>query len=139
MPSQPLTDHAASGVADMDREHALELQIVRELQAALRAADHATAAELVARLEDFTNAHFLAEQLLMRLHAYPGYAAHQAEHDRLIAELRDLAARIAKGLTGEPADEVERLEKWLLAHMASEDHVLADYLTKAPAAPLASR
>ncbi len=139
MTSHPLSDNAASGVADMDREHALELQIVRELQAALRASDGAIATELVARLEDFTNAHFLAEQILMRLHAYPGYAAHQAEHDRLIAELRELAARVAQGLTGDPAEEVERLERWLLAHMASEDHVLAEYL-KAPAAvPPAAR
>jgi len=128
MDSNGLASNARGGLATMDHEHALELEIVRELQAALRRGELEAARELVERLEDFTNAHFLAEQLLMRLHAYPGYAAHEGEHDRLIDELRQLRARIDGGAVADPGDEVERLEQWLKAHMASADHALADYL-----------
>ena len=78
MSSDTMHQHAQSGVAEMDQEHALELQIVRSIQAALADSDHDKVSELLQQLEDFTNAHFLAEQLLMRLHAYPGYEAHQA-------------------------------------------------------------
>ncbi len=135
MSSKPIDENAALGVATMDHEHALELKMVRELQAALRASDLAAATELLGRLDDFTSAHFLAEQLLMRLHSYPGYEAHQQQHDRLIADLRALRARIVDHELAEPADEVARLETWLTAHMASDDEALTKFL-RSPAAAL---
>lgn len=122
------TGSAAEGVATMDREHALELGIVRALQKALRDGDLVAAGELIERLDAVTEAHFLAEQLLMRQHAYPAYEAHQQEHDRLIGELRELRARIDAGSLAAPAVEAEALERWLVAHMASEDHALAGFL-----------
>ena len=132
-----IEDHAHQGVEEMEREHALEIRMVRELQAALTAPDRVAALALFERLEDFSNAHFLAEQLLMRLHAYPAFALHQEEHDRLIAELRDLR-RSLDAIDGAdpaaPVAAVARLERWLYAHMQSEDLALADFL-KLPPAP----
>ena len=118
-----------TGVAEIDGEHALELQVVRELQAALFAGDRAGARQLVERLTDFTNAHFLTEQLLMRRHAYPGYEAHQLEHDRLIDELGDLTRALDAGSPLDAREEAEKLERWLLAHMATTDQALGDFLT----------
>jgi hemerythrin len=126
--------NADDGVATMEREHALEIQMVRELQAAIAAGDLAAAGALFDRLEEFTNAHFLAEQLLMRLHAYPAYEAHQQEHDRLIGELRDLRRALESDEPGEPATAVARLERWLYAHMQSADSALADFLQRPGAA-----
>jgi len=83
------------------------------------------------QLEDFTNSHFLAEQLLMRLHAYPAFETHQQEHDGLITELRDLRRRIESGDDSEPAVAVEALEQWLLTHMHTADEDLAIYLKQA--------
>lgn len=133
MASEAMGRQAQAGVAEMDREHALELQMVRSLQGALARGERATARELLGSLEEFTNAHFLAEQLLMRLHAYPGYAAHQEEHDRLIEELHAIGRALDESETARPGEQSERLERWLLAHMASEDAALAQFL--APATP----
>ena len=133
MTSDKLETNARDGIATMEREHALEIRIVRELQEALSAGDLAAADTLFQRLEELTEAHFLAEQLLMRLHAYPAYAAHQEEHDRLIAELRDLRGSVG---SAEPADRlaaVARLERWLHAPMQSEDVALTDFLRLGPA------
>jgi hemerythrin len=133
-----IEEHAHQGVEEMEREHALEIRMVRELQAALTASDRVAAVALFERLEDFSNAHFLAEQLLMRLHAYPAFALHQEEHDRLIAELRDLRRSLDApdpAAAAEPADPVAavaRLERWLYAHMQSEDLALADFLKPPP-------
>jgi len=134
MNGEALERNAADGAATMEREHALEIQMVRELQAAIAAGDSATAGALFERLEEFTNAHFLAEQLLMRLHAYPAYEAHQQEHDRLIGELRDLRRTLEAEAAGEPATAVARLERWLYAHMQSADSALADFLRRPEAA-----
>jgi len=83
---------------------------------------------LLQQLEDFTNAHFLAEQLLMRLHAYPGYEAHQQEHDQLMQELEELSQGIRDESSPDPARATEDLERWLLTHIQSEDQALAEYL-----------
>lgn len=128
MSSDSLQENAQTGIAEIDQEHALELQIVRSIQSALDASDAAKVSELFQQLEDFTNAHFLAEQLLMRLHAYPGYEAHQEEHDRLMTELKALSNDIQANVSQNPADDAERLERWLVDHMLSSDQALADYL-----------
>jgi len=128
MSTEPVGRDAHEALHTMEREHALEIEMVRALQAALAAGDRDAAGELFDRLEEFTNAHFLAEQLMMRLHAYPEFAAHQEEHDRLIAELRALRRTLAGVEPADPAAAVARLERWLFAHMNSHDHELAEYL-----------
>jgi len=128
MSSDKLQEHAQTGIAEMDQEHALELQIVRSIQAALADSDKDKVHELLQELEDFTNAHFLAEQLLMRLHAYPGYEAHQQEHDQLMDELHGLSQGIREETSPDPERSAADLERWLLTHIQSEDQALAEYL-----------
>jgi len=138
MSTDRIDEHGLQSIAEMEREHALEIRMVRDLQAALAAGDQATAEALFGQLEDFTNAHFLAEQLVMRLHAYPALAAHQEQHDRLVAELRDLRRSLDAGAPADPLGAVARLERWLYAHMESEDRALVDFLQQ-PGTPRADR
>ena len=128
MSSNELNEELTTGVDEMDREHALELQIVRAIQQALTDDDRSRLPELLQQLEDFTNAHFLGEQLLMRMHAYPGYQAHQEEHDRLLNELVHLASSIKEGDPADAARQAEELERWLMTHIQSEDQIFAEYL-----------
>jgi hemerythrin-like metal-binding protein len=114
------------GVPEIDVEHELQLQLVCAVRAALEAGDPAAAQEALGRLDDVTNAHFLGEQLLMRLHAYPGYAAHVLEHDRLVDELRNLSRELPAAAE---ADVVaQRLELWLRVHIATADDAFASFL-----------
>ena len=124
-------EHAAGGIEEMDREHAVEIQMVQALETALAAGDRTRALVLMDQLEVFANAHFLAEQHLMRLHAYPGYEAHEVEHDRLIAELRELSTRIFEHPERDPQATVEALESWLRHHIHTEDEALAEFLRQA--------
>lgn len=121
-----------TGVDEMDREHALELQIVRSIQRALASGKKEELPQLLEKLEDFTNAHFLAEQLLMRLHAYPGFEAHQQEHDELMEELRELGRQLMADDTTDPARQAEKLEQWLVLHIQTEDQALAEFLKSGP-------
>ena len=128
MPTSNLEVHATEGIEGMEREHALEVQMVRALQAALTGGDRAKVIVLMDELEVFANAHFLAEQHLMRLHAYPGYEAHEVEHDRLIAELRELSTQVLAHPDTRAQESVAALEKWLLTHIHTEDEALAEFL-----------
>lgn len=128
MGTRKMDENLTTGVEEIDQEHALELQIVRSIQTALGTKNRQQLGELLQQLEDFTNAHFLGEQLLMRLHAYPGYQAHQEEHDNLMRELKELSQRLLTQESSDPAKEAENLERWLITHIQSEDQALAEFL-----------
>jgi hemerythrin-like metal-binding protein len=135
MPTGKMGANAASGIDTMDHEHALELQMVRALQEALADEDRAKVVVLMDQLETFANAHFLAEQHLMRLHAYPGFASHLIEHDRLIAELRELSTKVLGDPAADAKTAIESLEMWMLAHIHTEDEALAEFLRQPIGAP----
>ena len=64
----------------------------------------------------------------MRLHAYPGFAAHEQEHDALIDELSEISRRITGGELAGAAQAAESLEQWLMTHMNTTDKALEQYL-----------
>ena len=135
MPTGKMGANAASGIDTMDHEHALELQMVRALQEALADEDRAKVVVLMDQLKTFANAHFLAEQHLLRLHAYPGFASHLIEHDRLIAELRELSTKVLGDPAADAKTAIESLEMWMLAHIHTEDEALAEFLRQPIGAP----
>ena len=116
-----------TGNREMDEEHALQLHLLRELVENLDSGDAPAALEVFERLEAFTNAHFLAEELLMRLHAYPAYEAHAADHAAFVEELRTIRARLEGGLGEEVREDADAFARRLLAHIAAADHAYADF------------
>ena len=132
MTDRNLKEVAHQGVDGMDKEHAVEMQMVRALQTAIRASDHEVVGELFEQLQSFTAAHFMSEQLLMRLHAYPGYQAHQQEHDDLMDRLGAIRQSLESGELTDADEAVAKLEEWLHTHIQTEDEALANYL-KQPA------
>lgn len=135
MSEKETPDLEAVGAAEMEAEHELLVNILHELQGALVEGRNDSVPELLTRFEDAASMHFMEEQTLMRLHAYPGYAAHEQEHDNLIAELRDLSRRIADGELGGVAEAAKGLEDWLMVHMNTTDEALEDYMRQAGVRP----
>lgn len=116
-----------TGSREMDEEHALQLRLLRELVQNLDAGDGAAAAEVFETLDHFTLAHFLAEELLMRLLAYPDYEAHAGAHARFVDELRAFRERLAGGADEAFREEVDAYARRLLAHIATADHALGEF------------
>jgi len=117
-----------TGNREMDEEHALQLQLLRELVQKLESGDGPAALEVFRRLDGFTNAHFLAEERVMRLHAYPDSEAHRAEHGSFVEELTTLRARLSAGDVDAVHDDADAFARRLLAHIARADHALAEFL-----------
>jgi hemerythrin len=116
-----------TGNREMDEEHALQLQLLRELMQNLESGDGPAALEVFERLDEFTNAHFLAEELLMRLHAYPQFEAHRAEHAQFVEELKALHERLGAGDAAAVRDDADAFSRRLLAHIATADHALGEF------------
>ena len=115
----------------MEAEHRVQLDLVRALREALeKGEDRASTSILLRQVLDYSDAHFLSEQLLMRLYAYPAYEDHVGEHDRLVDELRAMADSWEKG-EGEAAGRLLlRVEEWLVTHMTTTDKALEAYLAE---------
>jgi hemerythrin-like metal-binding protein len=128
MTSQEFSDTLEIGVPEIDAEHALQVQLIRGIKNALNNADRITAIELMTQLDDFTNAHFIAEQLLMRLNGYPSYRAHENAHDQLIDELRRLRHSVATSETDHSLATTSSIERWLVDHIQTADRALATFL-----------
>ncbi|MBK8595931.1 MAG: hemerythrin family protein [Holophagales bacterium] len=116
-----------TGNREMDEEHALQLRLLRELLQSLESDDSPAALELFERLDQFTSAHFLAEELLMRLHSYPDFEAHRAEHGQFVEELAALGARLSGAGTGALRDDADAFARRLLAHIATTDSALGTF------------
>jgi len=121
---------AASGIAAMGTEHQLQVSLVAALEEALRDGNRVLAGRLVEKMTDLAEAHFLAEELLMRLHQYPEFDEHVAEHVRLVEELRDLTRRYAAGELDLGLEVAARLRASLSAHIHGPDRALAKALER---------
>lgn len=115
------------GFEVMDREHRVQIDLLDTLHDAVQQGRPAEqVVEIVDRLLDYSRAHFLSEQLLMRLHAYPDFQAHRDEHDRMVDVLQ--AMREDTVGSGSALDAIERLRIDLVGHIAREDAALSLYL-----------
>jgi hemerythrin len=113
----------------MEAEHRVQLGLLKAFHEALgRKGGREAAAVLLRQLLDYSEAHFLSEQILMREHAYPGYEAHVAEHDRLLDQLRNMVKDWDRDETEVLDRRATHVEDWLHVHMRTTDHKLEEYL-----------
>lgn len=98
------------------------------------AAEMFDAGAILDQLVAYTAVHFMAEQLLMRLHGYSGFDAHQQEHDRLIEQVQELQQRFRSGDMTLTLATIDSLEAWLVGHIHGMDQALSAFLNHLPGA-----
>jgi hemerythrin len=125
-----LDDDAHLGQDALDLEHQGQIDLLLAVEMELRgAAGKAQLHTLLDRLIEFSNIHFMSEQVLMREQAYPGLPAHEAEHDQLMDQMRDFQKRIESGERTLTAADLSTLRDWVLRHIRTKDTAFAQYLT----------
>ena len=138
MNSIPAPEPAVS-LAETESEHALQIQLLHSIERALEASDSLRALNLLAQLEDFSDAHFAAEQILMRYHSYPGYQAHEIEQGKLLEELRRIRDRIEEEEGLALLAEARAIRNWLMSHIENADRAFAEFVRGASTSPAAPR
>ena len=113
----------------LDAEHQGQIDLLLQVEKEFSgAASPARLAFLLDRLIEFTDIHFMSEQVLMRERAYPGLPAHEEEHSQLIEHMRSFQRCVeAEGLRL-TADHVSGLRSWVLHHIQTKDAAFARYL-----------
>ncbi|KIL98349.1 Methyl-accepting chemotaxis protein [Paramagnetospirillum magnetotacticum MS-1] len=126
----------ADSHSEMDAEHRVQVGLISALERAVEArAPQAEIQALVEQLIDYTDVHFMSEQLLMRLAAYPDIHGHEAEHDGLMEQLRRIQSGFDLGDSDVVMAETQVLRNLLIEHIRTHDLVFAQYVseTTAPA------
>jgi hemerythrin len=118
-------ENDASGI---NREHQVQIRLMRALSGAV--ANGESIDEMLAHLSDYSRAHFLSEELLMRLYDYPDYDTHVHDHERMIEWIDALEAR--KGDKPAMAHAVEELSAIFMRHIASCDSTLHGFMSRLP-------
>ena len=119
-------------IAFMNEDHAHAKSLWRSMQAAM--ADYpAQAAPLAAACHAFlehNRAHFAREEAIMQEYAFPPYAIHKAEHDRILIRLAEIASLADAGGSVEELKAAINFEvpNWLVQHVQSMDTVTARWI-----------
>jgi hemerythrin len=84
--------------------------------------------EILKQLTDYTSVHFLSEQLLMRMYAYPDYEQHEQRHTQLMEWIGTLPESLAADDRERTLTTVQHLRDGILGHIEQDDAALAHYL-----------
>jgi hemerythrin len=81
----------------LDHDHHTQIALVAAFTDAVEQGRPALARKLGEQLGEYSRAHFRSEELLMSASGYGDAAAHAAEHDALLARIREVNEAEAEG------------------------------------------
>ena len=120
---------AAENQQTLDNEHLVQLGLIDAVIEAIRDGEPAASVRgLLGQFVDFTELHFMSEQLMMRQQAYPQYQEHVADHDWLIEQLRVLRDTCTASDEDLAVERMMRVKGRMLAHIRNRDAALHAYL-----------
>lgn len=124
-------DELATGIVEIDDQHKEIFQRVGRLTAACgegKGKDEVL--RLLQFVQEYVKEHFAAEEKSQIRSAYPGYTAHQAEHAKFMADVKNLTAEFeADGATLSLVIMTNKtLVSWLVRHISKTDKDFAAFL-----------
>ena len=128
MPLVIWSDQFATGIESIDRQHQQLFEAVNQLHEAFTHGDpRDQVRKALLFLIQYTVDHFSAEEDHMQRFGYPGFAAHAAEHARLVDQVAALKNRMD---AGHPmAEDVTAfLADWLKLHIHQVDMAYVGFL-----------
>lgn len=125
--NQPPAKHSSS---EMDKEHQVQIgmldafcTLITDNESSLKIN------EVLKQLVSYSEIHFMSEQLLMRMYAYPDYDDHVQDHEAMIEHLNQIQGRFASGENKLALETANEMKKFLLGHISSRDQVFTDFLS----------
>lgn len=116
------TGSEAAASAVMDREHQVQTELLAALCSAVERGEGAREVqEILDQLRAYSSAHFMSEELLMRLGSYDDYDDHVADHVRMMDELDAVLACHRAGQPDLMLQKTRAIDGFLRQHIATRD------------------
>jgi hemerythrin len=114
-----------------DAEHRVQVELLQALcDAVQKDSPPSMISDIFQQLVDYSKAHFLSEELLMRQMSYDDYEDHISDHVRMLDALDEIAAAQASGKSVLVSGKAESILKFIKQHIASRDQRFADFLLR---------
>lgn len=112
-----------TGIPDVDHEHRELVDLINRLHEHMASGgDQVRVAEFLGEVFARIAAHFALEESIMRKHAYDEYAAHKAEHEYLLDEIRDIMDAQQDKPSSTYGDSLSStVRDWFVNHFKSKD------------------
>jgi len=118
-------------VQQFDAQHQKLFAIINELADAMRVGKgEDVIRDVVGQLAVYTRTHFLQEEVAMRQTGYPGLAAHQEQHTKLMAEVERYKSDLIEGRKPNIIAVLNFLRQWLVNHIQTTDKKYSDHLNQ---------
>ncbi|QXE92483.1 bacteriohemerythrin [Geomonas subterranea] len=123
------SDSLSVGIGKVDEQHKKLIQMMDELDQAIRNNESADVVEdVLTNLFNYAQAHFAVEEELFRTHKYPEMALHELEHQRFIAKAFAFKERLSSRKPGLALELLNFLSSWVLNHIELTDKRYAKFL-----------
>ncbi len=114
-----------TGIDVIDAQHKRIVDYINDLEVAKMKLDKRLVTDVIEQLIDYTQSHFGFEESMLEEAGYKFLKPHKKVHELFIKRVTEFTVRAAKG--EDIADELHSmLSKWLLNHIANEDHDYAE-------------
>lgn len=104
-----------------DDQHKTLFGLLNDLDDAAAGGDRGSIGSKLDALINFVVEHFATEEKLMQQKNYGGYAAHKAEHDKLVATCADLQKKFHAGQADVTQETTAFVKSWLDSHIPAID------------------
>jgi hemerythrin len=121
----PAPDRHILGLPEMDEQHNYLYSLFDRIEKAPQVSNQKAAKALLEEIERYVLFHFASEEQLMRLYGFPGFAAHQSDHESAGAKLVQFMDDFAAGRLNPGALRIF-LTGWLMEHSRISD---SEYVT----------
>ena len=81
-------------------------------------------------LTTYSELHFMSEELLMRMYAYPDYDDHVHDHEAMTEFLNDIMKTVTAGQDSMALKTASAMRQFLVSHISTRDEALSEYLNK---------
>jgi hemerythrin len=119
-----------TGFAGVDFEHET---LIRQINAVYELvedrADKALVIDSLGEIYGSISAHFALEEQMMLRHQYDHYQQHQADHERLLDDIRDITDEFEASIDVDDTEFKQKLANWFQLHFKTHDsrlHNLAE-------------
>jgi hemerythrin len=118
-------------LSSIDNEHRIQIGLLNALYDSVN--DKKPASEInqiLNQLTAYSELHFMSEELLMRMYAYPDYDDHVHDHEAMTEFLNDIMKTVTAGQDSMALKTASAMRQFLVSHISTRDEALSEYLNK---------
>lgn len=116
-------------VAKFDNQHKKLISLINELHAAMsEGKGKEVLGKVFTELINYTKTHFADEETEFKKYAYPEFATHKNEHEKLTKEVINYYNEFMAGKTSLSIDMLTFLRDWLQKHIMGTDKRYSSFL-----------